>query len=174
MEELQLTAGETVTTATSREHLATLLGVSVSTIARALASKKSPGKKQNGSYDVAAWRDWLAHGRKDPSPDGKPADNAWDLRRRKMLAAVQYEEARALRERVELEARKGSLVEAVKVRQANAAAVEALRVALVKDVGACARDSAQYDAIITAIDRSFNVAANAVESLAGTPEKEQQ
>lgn len=152
------------TLASNREELARLCGVSVSTIARALASGNSPGKRQNGVYDVEKWRDFLAAKGAD---DGETpeAPGAWELRRRKLTAAVEYEEARAERERLELEEKRGKLLDCDKVRTANNTAIEALRTALVKEIGVQARDAEQYRLLSEAVDAAFNAAAKAVEML---------
>lgn len=154
--------------ASSREQLAELLGVSVRCIADHLSRGKSPGKKQNGSYDVQAWRDYF------DSVAGNlvlgDGDDVAELRRRKLIASVELEEARAQNERLEALEREGVLVEIVKIKQIGTTAVAKLRDVLLRELLACSTDAKQYDALKLAVDRSFLTVKKDLEQI--TNEKE--
>lgn len=150
--------------ASSREELASHCGVSVSTIARALASGKSPGKKQNGSYEIEKWQEWLAANKDAPeaTPEATDGNDNWSLKKRKLAAATRIAEATAEREEIELRERRGELLDAAKYREIGKAAVGQLRQALQKNICALAANSEQYEQLRSAIDKSFNDVAFAL------------
>lgn len=134
------------THASSREQLAAVCGVSVSTIARALASGKSPGKKQNGSYDIEAWSDFLKHNEIEP-------DELYEIKRRRQLAAVELEELKVKKHRLEIAEKEGTLVDAQQLFVKEHARIERIFNAVIAAVKSAFPEN--HESVCTEVQRIF-------------------
>ncbi len=93
------------TLASSRDELAAHCGVSVRTIASALAGGNSPGRNANGTYDIAKWRDWFTSRKAEP-------EEIDDFKRRRQIAMLELEELKVKKKKIEIAEKEGVLVNA--------------------------------------------------------------
>lgn len=103
---------DTRTFAKSRDELAQILGCATITVARMLHEPGNPGRRANGSYSVAEWKDYFRE-----REDFRLEENFSSSQKSDLAAArLRRELARAAREELLLEKTRGTLVPADEVR----------------------------------------------------------